>query len=111
MHSPTLPNMRTVLLPTVHALLHVPDYIQRCGLAWTSWVFPMEHFCGKLASRITSHLHPYATLVLYLRRSAQLSQLKVCYQQVWDLLAPDVMEVELMASERLYPECEPFLIH
>jgi hypothetical protein len=66
----------------------------------------MERFCGKLGARITSRLHPYATLSMYLKRSAQLSQLKVCYQQIWDLLAPDSIEGALTATERVYTECK-----
>ncbi|KAF8577804.1 hypothetical protein K439DRAFT_1245237, partial [Ramaria rubella] len=60
-------------------LLHIPTYIHLCGPAWTAWAFPMECYCSKLGARITSCIHPYATLTVYMKQMAQLSQLKVCY--------------------------------
>lgn len=90
----------------IHAMLHIPDYIRRCGPAWTTWAFPMERYCGKLASRVTSRLHPYATLSMYLKRSAQLSQLKMCYQRVWEHLSTEAIDGALTSTEVVYPECE-----
>jgi hypothetical protein len=43
---------------------------------------------------------------MYLKREAQLSQLKFRYQQVWDHLSSAVTEGSLAATECVYPECE-----
>lgn len=90
----------------VHAMLHITKYIRLCGPAWTTWAFPMERFCGKLSARITSRLHPYATLSNFVKRSAQVSQLKACYMQVWDHLSKVSMRNALSAREVVYPECK-----
>ncbi|KIK15584.1 hypothetical protein PISMIDRAFT_31021 [Pisolithus microcarpus 441] len=39
---------------TIHALLHVADSIEATGPVWTSWSFPIEHFCGQLQPVIRS---------------------------------------------------------
>ncbi|KAF8583623.1 hypothetical protein K439DRAFT_1617330 [Ramaria rubella] len=85
----------------VHALLHFSTCICLCGLAWTAWAFPMECYCGKLSA---SHLHPYATLAVYMKRTAQCSQLKVCYSWVWEPLATDPADGDPMIHEQIYPE-------
>lgn len=51
--------------------------------AWTTWAISMEWYCGKPGSRITSCLHPHAMLLIYIKGSTQLSQLKVHYQCIW----------------------------
>jgi hypothetical protein len=66
----------------------------------------MERYCGKLGTRIASRLHPYATLAMYVKRSAQLTQLKMCYSRVRDLLSSDRIEGELTATEMQYEACE-----
>ena len=90
----------------IHAMLLIPAYIRCCRPAWTTWAFPMERFCGKLSSRVTSRLHPYATLSMYLKRSAQLSQLKMSYQRVWTHLSTDLDDGALTATEFIYHECQ-----
>jgi hypothetical protein len=66
----------------------------------------MECYCGKLGSRVNSRLHPYVTLAMYLRRSAQLSQLKASYTRVWEHLASERIEGALTGTEMLYQDCE-----
>lgn len=69
----------------------------------------MERFCGKLGARVNSRLHPYATLAMYLRRSAQLAQIKTSYARVWEHLSSERIEGALAATERLYEECECYM--
>ena len=66
----------------------------------------MERYCGKLSSRATSRLHPYATLTMYMKRAAQLSQLKSRYGRVWDHLSSERIEGAFTTTEIRYPECE-----
>ncbi|KAI6023243.1 hypothetical protein BKA83DRAFT_4463948 [Pisolithus microcarpus] len=55
---------------TIHALLHVADSIEATGPVWTSWSFPIEHFCGQLQPVIrTTHIV----------HDAQLAQLEITY--------------------------------
>jgi hypothetical protein len=70
----------------------------------------MERFCGTLGARITSRLHPYATLAHYIKRSAQLSQLKACYTLVWDHLSTDAVDGALSGNEVTYCECKHAII-
>lgn len=65
----------------------------------------MERFCGKLADRITSRLHPYATLANYIKQTAQISQLKACYTRVWEHLSISAVDNALSGTEVIYPEC------
>lgn len=68
----------------------------------------MERYCGKLVSRVTSRLHPYATLAIYMKHAAQLTQIKALYQWVWDHLSPERKSGTLTATEHVYPECESY---
>ncbi|KZP03937.1 hypothetical protein FIBSPDRAFT_659951, partial [Athelia psychrophila] len=60
-------------------LLHIADSIELCGLVWTYWAFPMEHFCGSLLPVIKSRRFPYASIDRYVVAAAQLTQVKMCY--------------------------------
>ena len=66
----------------------------------------MEQFCGKLGTRVTSQLHPYATLTMYLKCTTQLSQLKALYPCVWDHQAVERLEGALTGIEKQYHGCE-----
>ena len=90
----------------IHAMLHIPQYIRQCGPAWTTWAFPMERYCGKLSSHVTSRLHPYATLAMCMKCATQLPQLKSKYGRVWDHLSSKRIEGALTTTETRYPECE-----
>jgi hypothetical protein len=90
-------------------MLHIPDYIRYFGPAWCTWAFPMARFCGKLGSRVTSRLHPYATLSMYLKRAAQFSQLKMVYMRVWDHVSTEHMDRDLTSTEMVYAECESLI--
>lgn len=89
----------------VHAFLHIPEYIRRCGPAWAMWAFPMERYCGKLGKQVKSRLHPYATLAHYMKRSAQLNQLKCRYPQIWELLSSDIAKQGVTGFEETFHEC------
>lgn len=95
----------------VHAMLHIAMYIRHFGPAWTTWQFPMERYCGKLGARITSQLHPYATLSNYVTRTAQVAQLKACYPPVLELLSNHSLERELANGEVVYASCDSNPFH
>ena len=43
---------------------------------------------------------------MYIKHSVQLTQLKMCYSYVQDLLSSDHIEGELTATEKQYEACE-----
>jgi hypothetical protein len=64
---------------TIHALLHIADYIKAVGPVWVSWAFPMERFCGLLQPSIKSRRFPYSSIDKYVVNAARLSQCKIIY--------------------------------
>ena len=64
---------------TIHALLHIADYIQAAGPVWASWAFPMEHFCGRLQPAIRSRRFPYANMDRHILAAARLDHIKKVY--------------------------------
>jgi hypothetical protein len=64
---------------TIHALLHIADYIEAAGPVWCTWAFPMERFCGSLQPAIKSRRFPYASIDNYLVDSAHLMIIKLQY--------------------------------
>ncbi|KAG8888839.1 hypothetical protein FRB99_004073 [Tulasnella sp. 403] len=49
-------------LMTVHAWLHLVDFIERSGPLWAYWCWVMERLCSVLSRSIGSKKHPYASL-------------------------------------------------
>jgi hypothetical protein len=43
---------------------------------------------------------------MYLKRAAQLSQLKMVYTRVWDHLSAERMDRDPTSTEKVYAECE-----
>jgi hypothetical protein len=70
---------------TIHALLHIADYIKAVGPVWVSWAFPMERFCGLLQPSIKSRRFPYSSIDKYVVNAARLSQCKIIYSVVDEL--------------------------
>lgn len=96
---------RLALCPvTIHALLHIADYIEATGPVWASWAFPMERFCGKLQPAIRSRRYPYACLDNYIVISAQLSQIKLLYG-LQNELRMDSKQKEFVRGQFSHPSC------
>ncbi|KIO16102.1 hypothetical protein M407DRAFT_86385 [Tulasnella calospora MUT 4182] len=49
-------------LLTIHAWIHIPDMIERCGPLWAYWCWVMERFCGQLSRAVSSRKWPYSSL-------------------------------------------------
>ncbi|EPS98274.1 hypothetical protein FOMPIDRAFT_1126871 [Fomitopsis schrenkii] len=64
---------------TIHALLHISDYIKAAGPVWASWAFPMERFCGYLQPTIRSRRFPYANIDRHILAVARLDHIKKVY--------------------------------
>jgi hypothetical protein len=69
---------RLALCPsTLHALLHIADYIEATGPVWCTWAFPMERFCSSIQPAIKSRRFPYASIDSWLVDSAHLMIIKL----------------------------------
>jgi len=96
---------------TIHALLHIPEYIRRTGPLWTSWAFVMERFCGHLlVPAVKNRTRPYENLDNYIQRRAQM-QIAACIFSMPSLAHPRVnykyqAGVRLSSHEFMYDECE-----
>ncbi|THH14043.1 hypothetical protein EW146_g6254 [Bondarzewia mesenterica] len=64
---------------TIHALLHIVDSIEACGLVWAYWAFPMERYCGLIRPAIKSRKHLFASLDRYIVEHAQIVQIHLVY--------------------------------
>ncbi|KAH9911173.1 uncharacterized protein BXZ73DRAFT_57295 [Epithele typhae] len=67
---------------TIHALLHIADSIEDIGPVWTSWAFAMERFCGDLQPAIKSRRFPWACIDNHLLAKAQITQIRLIYDNV-----------------------------
>jgi hypothetical protein len=62
---------------TIHALLHIADYIEAVGPVWGSWGFPMERICQWVMRGIHNRQHPWANIDKRLITCAHLNQVKL----------------------------------
>jgi hypothetical protein len=100
---------------TIHALIHIPFYIQRTGPLWASWAFVMERFCGHLLPAVKNRIRPYEHLDNYVQRRAQMQ----IVSKIYDLpsLAKPFINYEyenganISSRETVYPDCEWLSIH
>jgi hypothetical protein len=75
---------------TIHALLHIADYIEATGPVWTSWVFPTERFCGRLLRISKSQRHPDISIARHVLEDARLTQIQLVH---------DMQELSLSKSK------------
>lgn len=71
---------------TIHALLHIADYIEATGPVWTSWAFAMERFCGRLQPAVKSRRYAYASIAKYILDDARLTQVQLVHNLTGELL-------------------------
>ncbi|CAE6473902.1 unnamed protein product [Rhizoctonia solani] len=60
---------------TLHALLHVPDDVLRCGPVWVSWSFSIERYCREVTACARSMVLPWTAIAKSVRQMSQLSAL------------------------------------
>lgn len=71
---------------TIHALLHIADSIEATGPVWAAWAFPIERYCGTIASAVKSRRFPWASIDRRITEIAQLMQIKLRYDLKEELL-------------------------
>ncbi|KAG9077980.1 hypothetical protein FS749_010093 [Ceratobasidium sp. UAMH 11750] len=83
---------------TIHALLHIPHYIQQTGPPSVTWSFVMERFCGHvLRPAFSNRVRPYEYLDNFIRRRAQM-QVVSCVYDIPALIRP-ITRLTLRAGE------------
>ncbi|EPS93333.1 hypothetical protein FOMPIDRAFT_1136369, partial [Fomitopsis schrenkii] len=90
---------------TIHALLHIADYIKAAGPVWASWAFPMELFCGRLQPAIRSRCFPYANMDRHVLAVARLDHIKKVYSAD-ELLALRCPKVDQATEFPGYTTCK-----
>lgn len=65
---------------TLHALLHIPDYIEATGPVWATWAFPTERYCGSLTPAVKSRRFPFSSIDRRVTELAQLTQIKMFHR-------------------------------
>ncbi|CAE6462456.1 unnamed protein product [Rhizoctonia solani] len=60
---------------TLHALLHVPDDVLRCGPVWVAWSFSIERYCREVTACARSKVLPWTAIAKYVLQMSQLSAL------------------------------------
>lgn len=58
---------------TIHAWLHVVDFMEKSGPLWAFWCWVMERVCSKLVRGVSSRKHPDASLDRRAFESAKLN--------------------------------------
>lgn len=79
---------------TIHAVLHIVDYIIAAGPVWTSWAFPMERYCGHVSRNIRSRRFPWSNINEFVLASARLAYIKIKFNCIDELrLGPNKGEL------------------
>ncbi|KDN42056.1 hypothetical protein RSAG8_07101, partial [Rhizoctonia solani AG-8 WAC10335] len=56
---------------TLHAILHVPDEVIRCGPVWVYWSFSMERYCREVTFCAKSKVLPYTAISKHVLQLSQ----------------------------------------
>ncbi|CEL64041.1 hypothetical protein RSOLAG1IB_11025 [Rhizoctonia solani AG-1 IB] len=93
---------------TIHALLHLPQYIQIAGPLWASWAFVMEQFCGHILPAVKNCVRPYEHLDNYIQRRAQMQAVLLKFH-LPSLAKPRINYTyahgeKISSRERTYPQ-------
>ncbi|EUC57653.1 hypothetical protein RSOL_227160, partial [Rhizoctonia solani AG-3 Rhs1AP] len=93
---------------TVHAILHVPDDIIRCGPVWVYWSFSMERYCREVTFCVKSKILPYTTISKHVIQLAQVGAISCRFPEIRKALLfgkndVPVGEKAVSKMEQVYP--------
>jgi hypothetical protein len=96
----------------VHALLHVADDVLRCGPVWVTWSFSIERYCREIVGCAKSKVVPYVAINRHILQMSQLATTACRFSVVRRAMLFGRADAPVKASsmEKIYPECEFFLI-
>ena len=92
---------------TLHAILHVPDNVIRCGPVWVSWSFSIERYCREITFCVKSKVVPYSAIRKHVLQMAQLSAVACRFPAIRKalLFGKSDAPVDISRTECIYPEC------
>jgi hypothetical protein len=93
---------------TLHAILHVPDNVLRCGPVWVSWSFSIERYCREITFCVKSKVVPYSAINKNVLRMAQLSAVASRFPVIRKalLFGKSDAPVDTSRMECIYPGCK-----
>ncbi|KAF8595661.1 hypothetical protein BDV93DRAFT_574581 [Ceratobasidium sp. AG-I] len=105
-------NRLSVCKLTLHALLHIPDEVIRCGPVWVSWSFSIERYCREITFCTLSKVVPYSTINRHVLHVAQISAISSKYPAVRKALLFGKSDGPVMTScmEHVYPGYESTIL-
>ncbi|CCO33947.1 hypothetical protein BN14_08036 [Rhizoctonia solani AG-1 IB] len=84
---------------TLHALLHVPDDVLRCGPVWVAWSFSIERYCRKVTACARSKVLPWTAIAKYVLQMSQLSALACRFPELQKAMLFGKNNVPVAASQ------------
>ncbi|KEP45119.1 hypothetical protein V565_315050, partial [Rhizoctonia solani 123E] len=96
---------------TLHAILHVPDDIIRCGPVWVYWSFSVERYCREVTFCAKSKVLPYTAISKHVLQLSQIGAVSCRFPEIRKALLfgkndIPVGENALSKMEQTYPECK-----
>ncbi|CAE6432374.1 unnamed protein product [Rhizoctonia solani] len=93
---------------TVHAILHVPDDVLRCGPVWVSWSFSIERYCREVTSCARSKVLPWTAIAKFVLQMSQLSALACRFPELRKamLFGKSNVPVDVSRMEEMKPGYE-----
>ncbi|KAJ1301859.1 hypothetical protein OPQ81_009086 [Rhizoctonia solani] len=93
---------------TLHALLHVPDDVLRCGPVWVAWSFSIERYCREVTAGAKSNVLPWTSIAKYVLQMCQLSAAACRFPELRKamLFGKDTVPVNASRMEEIKPGYE-----
>ena len=96
---------------TLHAILHVPDDIIRCGPVWVYWSFSLERYCREVTFCAKSSVLPYTAISKHVLQLSRLGAIACRFPKIRKALLfgkndVPIGENALSKMEKTYPGCE-----
>ncbi|CAE7160207.1 unnamed protein product [Rhizoctonia solani] len=90
---------------TLHALLHVPDDVLRCGPVWVAWSFSIERYCREVTAGAKSNVLPWTSIARYVLQMCQLSAVACRFPELRKamLFGKDRVPVNASRMEEIKP--------
>ncbi|KDN35864.1 hypothetical protein RSAG8_11226, partial [Rhizoctonia solani AG-8 WAC10335] len=100
---------------TLHAILHVPDDVIRCGPVWVYWSFPLERYCREVTFCAKSKVLPYTAISKHVLQLSQIGAVSCRFPEIRKALLfgkNDVPVGENVVSkmEQVYPGYESHIL-
>ncbi|KAL5634296.1 hypothetical protein ACGC1H_006190 [Rhizoctonia solani] len=100
---------------TLHAILHVPDDIIRCGPVWVYWSFSLERYCREVTFCAKSKVLPYTAISKHVLQLSQVGAVSCRFPEIRKALLfgkndVPVGENAISKMEHIYPGYESHIL-